>query len=476
MLSRNDLRSVMNMPRLRTIRWGLLMLSVSVYTCAQNAPQSQATTPAPAFGQNAPILNPDNPPLSGLDEPSLDLHTATRSFVSPALQVSESADSNPDNTLSTSNVRSVSHVIGALDLQQFWPKSDFFLEYLGGASFIADPYEVKQLQALGAEGVTRWRTGMIKLRDAFSYLPDGSFDIGTGGGIPGLGIATGGMGTGGLAGTRSFNNGGFIGVGTIPRLSNTAILDVTQAISPRSAFTVAGGFSNAHFFHNVDGLVDSDQTTIQGGYSHLISRRDQLAAIYGFQLFRFPDNAGGQIYNHIFNIRWSHTISGRMSFIGGIGPQYTKLEFGNIVPRWSVSGRASLRYKFEHASIIATYEKYTSEGAGFFAGADTQVARLSIRRPLGRTYEVVAEAGFTHDKRLQPLGGQGVAGSTLDRGTAGAVLRKHIGRTYDVFAAYRFSEVDFSDAVLLDGSIGKLNQRHLGTIGLEWHPRPTKIE
>lgn len=452
------------------------MLGVGVFSFAQTAPQSPANPPAPAFGQNAPVLNPENPPLSGLDEPTLDLHPATRSFVSPALQLSESADSNPDNQLSTSDVRSVTHIIGALDLQQFWPKSDFFLEYLGGASFVADPYEVKQLQALGVEGVTRWRTGMIKLRDAFSYLPDGSFDIGTGGGIPGLGIATGGMGTGGLAGTRSFNTGGFPGVGTIPRLSNTAILDVTQAINPRSAFTVATGFSNAHFFHNVDDLVNSDQTTIQAGYSHLISRRDQIAAIYGFQLFRFPDNAGGQIYNHIFNVRWSHTISGRMSFIGGIGPQYTKLEFGGIVPRWSVSGRASLRYKFEHASLVLTYEKYTSEGSGFFAGADTQVARLGLRRPLGRTYEVVTELGFTHDKRLQSLGGQGIPGSSLDRGTVAAVLRKHIGRTYDLFAAYRFSEVDFSDVQLLDGSIGKLNQRHLGTIGLEWHPRATRIE
>src|SRR5208337_3690730 len=104
---------------------------------------------------------------------------------------------------------------------------------------------------------------------------------------------------------------------------NTAILDVVQAISPRSAFTVAGGFSNAHFYdHAIPGhptalLVNSDQITVQGGYSHLLSRHDQIGAIYAFQLIQFPQVSGGQVYNHVFNVRWSHTITGRLSLIAG---------------------------------------------------------------------------------------------------------------------------------------------------------------
>ena len=55
---------------------------------------------------------------------------------------------------------------------------------------------MKQLQAAGLEAVTRWRTGQVTLRDAFSYLPDGSFSLGTYGGVPGFGLATGSMGIG----------------------------------------------------------------------------------------------------------------------------------------------------------------------------------------------------------------------------------------------------------------------------------------
>ena len=125
-----------SMAKMRTIRWALLVLGMSVCATAQNSSQPQPeTTPAPAFGQNAPVLNPENPPVSGLDEPSLELHTASRSFVSPALQVSEAADTNAGNQFGNTGLESVTRVLGAFDLQQFWPKSDLFLEYLGGGAF-----------------------------------------------------------------------------------------------------------------------------------------------------------------------------------------------------------------------------------------------------------------------------------------------------------------------------------------------------
>jgi hypothetical protein len=482
--SREDLR-VKSMARLQTIRWALVF-GMSIGAAAQASSQSQSdTAPAPAFGQNSPVLNPENPPVTGLDEPGLELKTATRSFVSPALQVSESADTNAGNQVGGSGLESVTRVLGALDLQQFWPKSDLFLEYLGGGAFYGGPFSVQQVQAAGLEAVTRWRTGQLTLRDGFSYLPDGSFAIGTYGGVPGLGLATGGLGTGGqgggLPGTNNFSSGQLGSIANIPRLANTAILDAVQALSPVSAITLAGGFSNAHFYDPTNTLINSDQITVEGGYSHLLGHRDQIGVIYGFQLFQFPQATGGQIYNHIVNVRWSHTISGRMSLIIGVGPQYTDLQDAGTYAHWTASGRAQLRYKFAHAALVATYEKFTSAGSGFFAGADTQAARLGFQRPLGRTFDLYADLDYSNNKKLQTLDTvefAGIPGSTYNEGSAGGVLRKHMGRAYDLFAAYRFSEVAF-DVPLPCGSgfgCGKLSQRNVGTVGVEWHPRPTRIE
>ncbi|MGD0510033.1 MAG: hypothetical protein ABSA27_19700 [Terriglobales bacterium] len=483
---------------MRTVRLALLVFGLGISAAAQNSSQSQPqpqpqpdTTPAPAFGQNTPVLNPENPPVSGLDEPGLELHTASRSFFSPALQVSESGDSNASNQFGSTGAESITRVLGAFDLQQFWPKSDLYLEYLGGGAFYGNPFEAQQLQAAGLEAVTRWRTGQATLRDAFNYLPDGSFQIGTFGGLPGFGLATGSFGTGaqggGLPGTSSFSSGQFGSVGNIPRLANTAILDAIQAINPVSAITAAGGFSNAHFYDSGCSnplntcLIDSDQVTVQGGYSHLLSRHDQIGAVFAFQLFQFPASAGGEIYNDIINIRWSHTISGKLSLIAGAGPQYTHLENGAPlqVRRWSVSGRVQLRYKMGHASLVATYEKFTSSGSGFFAGADTQAARLAYTRPLGRTWEFYGDLGYSNNQRLQVAGpgALGVDAASYNEGSAGAVIRKHLGRSYDFFAGYRFSDVDFPVVVCpVGGGCGTTAQRHIGSVGVEWHPTPTRIE
>jgi hypothetical protein len=467
---------------MRTIRPALLVFGMSICAAAQNSSQSQpAPTPAPAFGQNAPILSPENPPVTGLDEPKLDLHMATRSFFSPALQVSESADTNGANAFGQgTDLESVTRVLGAFDLQQFWPKSDLFLEYLGGGAFYSSPFDTKQLQAAGLEAVTRWRTGLLTLRDSFSYLPDGSFSIGTFGGVPGMGLATGGGtgGLGGLPGAHLFGTGELGSIGDIPRLANTAILDGVQALNPVSAITAAGGFSDAHFFDPTKVLINSDELTIEGGYTHMLSRHDQIGGVYAFQLFQFPQETGGQFYVHIVNLRWKHYISGRMSLTVGAGPQYTELELGGYLSRWSLSARVQLSYKLGHGSLGATYEKFTSAGSGFFLGANTQAARLLYTRPMGRTWEFYGDLAYSNNKTLQSPADVdlGVGATSYNEGSAGAVFRKHLGRTYDFFAAYRFSEVAFNRPITLEGNTGRIANREVGSVGVEWHPRPTRIE
>ena len=78
-----------------------------------------------------------------------------------------------------------------------------------------------------------------------------------------------------------------------------------------------------------------------------------------------------------------------------------------------MNGRAQLRYKFARTTLMAGYEKYTSSGSGFFAGADTQRARLNVRRELGRTLDLSLDLGYSHNKRLQPFGGAGADATQL---------------------------------------------------------------
>ncbi|HEY1400119.1 MAG TPA: hypothetical protein VF953_00935 [Terriglobales bacterium] len=471
----------MNMATRQKIRVLFMVLGISLFAAAQNDPSSERTGPAPALGQTAPILDPDNPPISGLDEAGLEMRSASRSFVSYGLSLSETADTNASNELDRQGISSVTHLLGALDLQRFYAKTDLFAEYVGGGAFYSNATrDVSQLHALGVMGVTRWRTGRLTLRDSFSYLPEGSFSVGAFGGNPGLGIATGGgasgLAGGGLPGSHFFGNGEFGSVGLTPRLSNSAFADVVQSLTPRSAITLATGFSNAHFFDNKDLLINSDKLMVEAGYSYMLGRRDQVAAVYGFQQFRFPQDVGGQLDAQIANFRWSHTISGRMSLIGGIGPQHLLIEipFQPDISRWTVNGRAVLRYRFTRTSIAATYEKFTTAGSGFFAGADTQAARLGVTRPLARTWEVYLDFGYSHNTRLQPQGVGGEGGNTFNHGFARVLLRKHLGREYSAFAAYRFNDLSFDSSGC--DVCGRSSERHMATIGVEWHPRPSRLD
>ena len=56
------------------------------------APQSSQQEPIPASPDNTPTpMITDNPPLSGLDLPSLEPHAAPLSYIQPGATVSESA-------------------------------------------------------------------------------------------------------------------------------------------------------------------------------------------------------------------------------------------------------------------------------------------------------------------------------------------------------------------------------------------------
>ncbi len=138
----------------------------------------QTQQPVPAYGQdNAPPLVNENPPLSGMDLPSLEPHAAPLSYLQPGATVSESADSNALDTVGGgSSFSSITRGLGSLDLKRLWSNYDLALDYVGGAAY----YSVrgqgwKLLQQMDVDQKISWKRGQLSLRDSFSYLPEGNF-------------------------------------------------------------------------------------------------------------------------------------------------------------------------------------------------------------------------------------------------------------------------------------------------------------
>ena len=449
------------------------------------ASQDNSQTPAPAYGPDypqSPIT--ENPPLSGLDLPGLEPHAAPLSYLQPGVVVSETADSNVADSFGNSAVRSVTQGLGVLTLQRIWSHYDLALDYLGGAAYYnAHGVGWKLLQEMDVEQKINWKRGQLALRDSFSYLPEGTF-----------GAEYGAVGVQSLTsiGSSNFNqflSGSTLGaLGQVPRISNLAVVDLTESLSPKSSVTAVGGYAFTHFTGNPalgtvplvnNSFLGNSQTSAQAGYNRILTPHDQVALMYGYQAFDFSAQ-GTAFHTHVIQVMYGHRVSGRMDFLIGAGPQITKLSFGGAADtQIGVAGRAQLRYRFTKTILELLYARYETGGSGFFAGSQTDEARLTGSRPLSRKWTAFLDLGYSHNRRLQPLSTSAVLANTFNYGFAGAGLRRTFSRKFILFGTYQFNEISFDTSFCsVQGLSGcnRISQRHLVTIGLEWMPRPIRID
>jgi len=446
---------------------------------------ADTAAPAPAFGQdNPPPQTYDNPPLSGLDTPSLEPHAAARSFLVPSVHVSESVDSNVGGTSGNSAIHGVTRAVGSLMLQRMWRRYETRLDYSGGTAIYSGFNKtLNQIHKLDGEQRILWRTGQLALRDSFSYLPEGTFGYGSFGGagayLSGVG-GVGGTGGGVLGGAVGgiFGPGQFGSLGQQPRIINSAVVDITESLTPRSSATLAGGYGLVHFMgNNTAGLINSRQTSAQAGYNYQLNRKDQLALLYGFQDFHYPTVAGSSFLTHMTHVMYGHRISGRMSLLLGVGPQLTIINspvFGST-RRLSVSGRASLQYRFPLASVALSYDRFNSNGSGFFLGAVSDVVRLEVSRPLGRLWDLNGDLGYSRNSHLLPAVA-GVAAQSYQYIYAGGSAHRQLGRYFGLFFSYQYNDIRFDSSFCTTGPCGNTSQRHVATVGLDWHPRPIRLD
>ena len=365
-----------------------------------------AATPPVAFGQdNTPATPADNPPISGLDQPSLEPGITGRSFLIPGLHANQSVDSNVSDTTGGSAVSGVTRVLGSLTLQRLWKSYEVALDYVGGAGFYTSRAQnVSQIHTLSIDDRILWRTGQLAIRDSFSYLPEGTFGSGSYGGAGALGSTggLGGLGGGGIGGSQGgfFGPGQFASLGQQPRISNVALVDLSESLSPRTSVTLAGSYGLVHYTDNTLGFINSRQVSAQAGFDYQLNRKDQVGVSYGFQAFRYPSSIGSDFNTHVVHVLYGHRISGRMDLVLGVGPQLTLINnaLTGSTSRLSVSGDASLRYRFPTTSVGLFYNHYNSSGSGFFTGATSDVARVSVSRPFSRLWTATADVGFTHQQ------------------------------------------------------------------------------
>jgi hypothetical protein len=163
--------------------------------------------------------------------------------------------------------------------------------------------------------------------------------------------------------------------------------------------------------------------------------------------------------------------------------------------RIGVAAQARLRYRFTKSSVDLRYERFETAGGGLFAGAETDLIRLGFERPLSRVWSMAADIGFSHNNRLQPLTPEQISGcttingqgsqnacpandaTTYNTGYAGVALHRYFGRQFHGFLSYQFNELSFDHSFCTAGApCDRISNRHVVTFGLDWTPRPIRID
>src|SRR5215813_409353 len=150
---------------------------------SSNESGDQASSPqtgsaaVPAAGTAGSQINSDeNPPISGLDQPSLESRILNRSFLQPGMHASQALDTNIESEVGRTRIEGVTRLLGSLTLQKLASRSVLALDYIGGvALYSSRALGSNQIQQLDFSDRLQWRTGYVTFRDSFSYLPEGSF-------------------------------------------------------------------------------------------------------------------------------------------------------------------------------------------------------------------------------------------------------------------------------------------------------------
>ena len=359
-----------------------------------------------------------------------------------------------------------------------------------------------------------WKRGQLAVRDAFSYLPEGNFAGGYGS-LSATGQALGGFGGSGFYGGTILGN-----LGQVPHVVNFTLVDVTENLTPKSSVTASGGYSFVHYTGNnpeVQGLsfLGSSEVSAQAGYDRLLGPHDQMAVTYGYQGFNFslpgfsasgsPITLSTSFHTHVVQLMWGHRISGRMDFVASAGPQFTVVNTQaqvcsvlgfpvNVLPQDCVSpgilntvpeksnrltgaGRVSLRYRFPKTFLEIFLERYTTSGSGFFAGANSNIGRASVTRPLTRVWSVFANAGYSSNSRV--LLGGGTTARSYSYGFAGVGVHRQLGHDFRVFGSYQFNYLTFDNsfcAAVGTSSCNRISRRQVVLLGLDWTPRPIRLD
>lgn len=436
-----------------------------------------STYPIPLVGSGDPQdqggnnLSPDTTPLTGILNPTLGSPQVLHSYWMPGIQWSGSIQSNSyGQTQNNSSWLMNNYFIGNVSLLKAWPRSQLSLNYSAGGFVSTDSAQGNgYYQQLAFSQTFQWSRWVLQLSDQFSYLPESSFGFGGG-----LNTGLGNAGTGGSLGPvipgvgNSYvpNQSIYGSVG--PRYSNSSVVQLTYATSPRSSITMSGSYGLLNF---VDpGNVDNDMVTGTVGYNYALNPHDTIGFFYRFSSYHFPGQPQA-LGDHSFNVAYGRKITGHIAAQFYAGPSFTtsRIATNGESSSYGVNAGANLQYGLENGSVSAGYSHGISGGSGVLTGTSTDQINVNFSHKLGRLWSGHLSGGYARNSSIGIVSSSSLAYNSY---TFGGGFSRPLGPTSDFSIGYSANVPDYNTSGCTGSACGVNQAYQYITINLQWHARP----
>ena len=432
--------------------------SIDEFPASGEAPPDAASGDLPSSSEAAATPETDELSSGSSQEPS-------RSFLEIGLHASEGVDTNPAGILgSSSQLSSVTHLLGSLDLLKIRPRSQTAVDYLGGSAFwdgtaTTGHYDQQQLDA--RERI-RWPRGQLIVRDSFQYLGEGNSARVS---VTGSGAQDSLTADSGIPPTE---------VSHQAYITQVAMVDLDEALSRRSLANVGMSYSLTNYLG--ESSFDSRQASIMAGFNHQLGRKDSIGIAYRFQNLEFPNSTVGHLVADSAMFIFHRTMSARIELVAGAGPEVVTTGGGTKpgTSQINASAQASLLYIWKRSGTSLAYNRLVTSGADVYAGANSDIVSASAYRDIFRSWRVTANGGYTRATAIN-LVSTTIPSNSYNYAFLGATVRRRFGSGLNGFASYQFYNENIGNCSSLS-HCSLQTRRQVVLIGLDWYLRRIPLD
>jgi len=408
----------------------------------------------------------------------------SRSYLLIGVHAAESGQNDPSGVLGySSQLSSSTNVFGSVRLRNSRRRFETAVDYMGGGDFYtsygsAGLYE-QQEQQLSAEESILWPRARLTFSDLFRYAGEGSYGASSFGGGSAYNLRFDSFPIDSATDKATapvFVPNQLTQVGSDAYTINVSSVDLSETLTPRSLLNVGGSYAMTNYVGSGEGLFNSRQASGSMAYSYVLTPKDTLGALYGYQAFEFPSSGVGRLVTNSIQATYHHTITGRMELLLSGGPEFISLTGGTVAEtqQTGLTAQAALSYQWKKSNLNVSYNRQVSSGSGYFAGAITNVGYVSIDRSFSRSWQGSISGGYTRATEIGSISAA-IGGSSFDYAFASAALRRRMGRYLSGFVSYQYDGENFASCLVTNGC-NPVVRRHIVSIGFDWYIRPIRLE